>query len=339
MSNKLILGDNLEVLKAMDSEIIDLCYIDPPFGTQRNWGEFDDKWKNLEEYINWLKVRVKEIHRVLKPTGSFYLHCDWHANCEIKCFILDEIFGRKNFKNEIIWKRTNGHNDALKKLGTVTDVIFLYAKSKIFTFNPQYNPLDPNYVKKFYRYMDNCGIFRRETINDTNSSAAKYRLTDICKPDSKGYRYEYKGYSCPKNGWNCPISTMEKYDANGELYFPKEKSGRICRKKYLKDSKGKIISNLWDDIKNVQAFSKENANYITQKPEKLLGRIIKASSNPGDTVLDAFCGSGTTCSVAAKLERNFIGIDCGEKAIEIAQNRLKNNGFNDFEVTNYAINP
>jgi DNA modification methylase len=321
--NKLFCGDALEILPQIPAETVDLCYIDPPYNTGRDFGDFNDKWKKMEDYIEWQKARVQEIWRVLKPTGSIYLLCDYHANAYIKIYVLDKIFGEKNFRNEIIWKRSIGHNDARKKLGTITDVIFLYTKSKNFTFNPQFKPLDPDYVNKFYRYSDDDRLCQKQTSANTNFAVAKYKLAGLSYPDRNGYKYEYKGYSCPENGWRCPISTMERYEKNGELVFPKKKSGRIYRKYFLRDSKGKRISNLWDDIPNVGGSAKERTGYMTQKPEKLLERIIKLSSNEGDIILDCFCGSGTTCAVANKLGRKFIGIDVNPNAIEISKKRLE----------------
>lgn len=342
--NKLILGDCLEVLKTVDNETVDLIYIDPPFFSNRTyeviWGDkgevrsFEDRFSGgIEHYIAWLKERIQEMHRILKPTGSIFVHCDWHANAYIRVHILDKIFGYENFRGEIIWQRHNAHNDAKKKLAVLKDTIWYYTKSETCTYHPIYTQLTESYKANFYKYKDEKGI---------------YRLGDLSKPDNKGYRYEYKGYSHPENGWRCPLETMQKLDADGLLYFPKNKSGRIALKRYLDDSNGSLLGDvwadkdlqamteeefnltfnqeelgdLWEDIQNIQGASSERIGYPTQKPEKLLDRIIKMASNEGDTVLDCFVGGGTTIAVADKLNRHWIGIDQSVQAIKLTEFRL-----------------
>ena len=342
--NKLILGDCLEVLKKIDSETIDLIYIDPPFFSNRTyeviWGDkgevrsFEDRFSGgIEHYIGWLKERIQELHRILKPTGSIFVHCDYHANAEIKISIMNKTFGANNFLGEIAWQRHNSHNDAKKKLAVLKDTIWYYSKSENSTYNPIYTELSESYKANFYKYRDEKGI---------------YRLGDLSKPDNKGYRYEYKGYSFPANGWRCPLETMEKLDAEGLLYFPKIKTGRIAVKRYLDASKGNLLGDmwtdkdlqdmtieefnltfnreemgdLWEDIQNIQGASKEKIGYPTQKPEKLLERIIKMASNENDVILDCFMGGGTTIAVADKLNRNWIGIDQSVNAVKVTEFRL-----------------
>ena len=316
--NQLILGDCLEVMRKMESESIDLIYLDPPFFSNRNyeviWGDkgeirsFEDRWSGgIDHYINWLKERVIEMYRLLKPTGSIYLHCDWHANSHIRVFILEKIFGENNFRGEIIWQRHNAHNDAKKKLAVLSDTIWYYTKSDKFIYNPVFGEYSEKYLKDFYKYEDDNG---------------KYRLSDLSKPDNKGYRYEYKGYSYPLNGWRCPIEKMEEWDKLGLIFFPKNKTGRLALKRYLNEETGSLMGNVWTDINNVQG--KARIGYPTQKPEKLLERIIKASSNEGDIVLDPFVGGGTTVVVADKLGRNWIGIDQSVQAIKVSEMRLNN---------------
>jgi DNA modification methylase len=250
IKNKLICGDNLQELKVMDNESVDLIYIDPPFFTGRNYKngiyEFKDKWAGgLTYYIDWLKQRVVELHRILKSTGSFYLHCDWHANTYIK-IMLDKIFGEENFQNEIIWFYKTG-GVAKDRFARKHDTIYFYTKSNKYTFNPQ--------KEKSYLYH-------------------KYGFKNIeIKQDELGY---YR-----------------------EVY---------CR-------------DVWD-ISALRGIQLEKMGYPTQKPEALLERIIKASSNEGDVVLDAFCGSGTALVVAQKLNRYWIGIDISPSAITLAKKRL-----------------
>ena len=316
--NQLILGDNLEIMQKMDSESIDLIYLDPPFFSNRNyeviWGDkgevrsFEDRWSGgIDHYISWLKERVQEMHRLLKPTGSIYLHCDWHANSYIRVFILDKVFGENNFRGEIIWQRTNAHNDAKKKLAVLTDTIWYYSKSDKFNYFPIYGAYGEKYLNDFYKFEDEKG---------------KYSLGDLTNTKPGPYNYEYKGFLPNQNGWRCPIETMIKWDNEGLIYFPKKQDQRLRLKRYLKEE-GTLLGNIWTDIGNVQGSAR--IGYPTQKPEKLLERIILASSNEGDIVFDPFVGGGTTIVVADKLNRNWIGIDQSVQAVKVTEMRLNNN--------------
>ncbi|GHU90699.1 hypothetical protein FACS189476_11000 [Spirochaetia bacterium] len=320
--NKLILGDNLEILKSIDADTIDLIYLDPPFFSNRNyeviWGDageirsFQDRWSGgMDHYIGWLKERVEEMHRILKPTGSIFLHCDWHANTYIRNDILDKIFSMDNFKGEIIWQRTNIHNDAKKKLAVVSDTIWYYTKSNKYCYNPIYSELSEKYINDFYKYNDNDG-------------KGPYQLDNMASPNPRpNLMYDYKGYSYPPKGWRFSKETMEELDKEGRLYFPANKNDRIRKKRYLSETKGTIISNVWTDIQNVQGSSSEIIGYPTQKPEALLERIIKMASNEADIVLDPFMGGGTTIAVAEKLSRQWIGIDQSAMAVKVTELRLQ----------------
>jgi DNA modification methylase len=317
--NSLILGDNLEMLKRVDSESVDLIYLDPPFFSNRNyeviWGDageirsFQDRWLGgIPHYIDWLKERVREMHRILKPTGSIFLHCDWHAQAQIKYLILDSVFGEPNFRNMIVWQRTNTHNDAKKKLANVCDVLFYYTKSDKYAYKPQYTAYDESYLSKFYKHYDNKG---------------RYRISDLSSPNPRpNLTYEYKGYKPPEKGWAVSRERMEQMDKEDMLVFPKKMEGRIQRKKYLDEDKGVLVGDLWADIQNVQPFSSEKIGYPTQKPEKLLERIIEMASNEGDIVLDPFVGGGTTVAVADRLKRRWLGIDQSVQAIKVTEMRL-----------------
>jgi DNA modification methylase len=315
--NSLILGDNLEVLKRLNRESVDLIYLDPPFFSNRNyeviWGDageirsFQDQWSGgISHYIDWLKDRVREMHRILKPTGSIFLHCDWHANAYIRVEIMDKWFGYDQFRGEITWQRTNAHNDAKKKLAVLTDTIWYYSKSKDAIYNPVYTALDKDYVAKFYKHEDEKG---------------KYSLGDLTNTKPGNYNYVYKGYAPNENGWRCPIETMEKWEQEGLIYFPSSTNQRLRIKRYLDNSKGIAIGNLWNDVQNVQA-GKERIGYPTQKPEKLLERIIEMASNEGDVILDPFVGGGTTVAVADRLKRQWIGIDQSVQAVKVTEMRL-----------------
>jgi DNA modification methylase len=313
--NRLILGDNLEILKTIESETIDLIYLDPPFFSNRNyeviWGDegevrsFQDRWAGgIEHYIAWLKERVMEMHRILKPTGSIFLHCDWHANAYIRVSILDRIFGENNFKNEIIWKRTGAHSDS-GRFGMNADSIFYYTKSNKYTFNQQYQDYTEEYKKRF-REDKNRRLFIDDNLSAKSLSGG-------------GYQYEYKGVL---NLWRCPIETMVQYDKEDKLYFTS--NGGIRLKRYLNELQGLPCQTVWTDINPVNSQAKEKIGYPTQKPEALLQRIIECASYEGDTILDPFVGGGTSVAVADKLGRNWIGIDQSVAAIKVSDLRLKN---------------
>lgn len=315
-TNTIYCGDNLVMLKDIPSNSIDLIYIDPPFNSNRNyeifWGDsqetrrFEDRFGDAEAYIDYMKPRVQELHRVLKETGSFYYHCDWHASHYVKVMI-DRIFGFKYFQNEVIWQRTNTHNDATKRMPNISDSIFYYTKSENYTYHSIYVKYDDEYLNKFYKHKDENGI---------------YTLDNLANPKAGGYHYEYKNYLPPDNGWRCPVKTMEKWEKENLIYFPKEKTQRLRFKRYLDKSKGVMLGNIWTDIQNVQGASLERLGYPTQKPVALLERIINASCNKGDTVLDAFCGCGTTLIAAEKLKRKWIGIDISPTSCRVMSQRL-----------------
>ncbi|MEZ5195254.1 MAG: DNA methyltransferase [Bacteroidales bacterium] len=315
--NKLILGDNLEILKNFDSEIIDLIYLDPPFFSNRNyeviWGDegevrsFQDRWSGgIDHYIAWLKDRVEQLHRILKPTGSIFLHCDWHADAYIRVEILDQIFGTPNFRNEIIWKRTNAKGLAFTRLAQNHDTIFLYSKSSNFTFNPVYKPHDLDYTDKFYKHIDeNTGrVFALDNLLNPNK-------------DRPNLDYEFLGI---RRVWRWTKERMQKAYEDG-LIFQSSPTSVPRLKRYLDEQEGTPIDDIWIDINNVQS-SKEKIGYPTQKPEALMQRIIEMASNEGDLVLDPFVGGGTTVAVADKLSRNWIGIDQSVQAVKVTEFRL-----------------
>jgi DNA modification methylase len=314
-----------------------LIYLDPPFFSNKKYeviwhdaGEirsFEDRWAGgIDHYIAWLKERVEQMYRVLKKTGSIFLHCDWHANAYIRVDILDRIFGQKNLRGEIIWQRTNAHSDAKNKLAVLKDTIWYYSKSARMTYNPAYVALTEKYVGEFYKYDDGDG-------------KGLYRLGDLTNTRLGGYDYEYKGYKPNKNGWRCPIETMRKWDKEGLIYFKKEKSGRLCIKRYLSNSKGTLLGDVWTDITNVQGNSKERIGYPTQKPEALLERIIKCASNEGDIILDPFMGGGTTLAVAERLGRRFIGIDQSAVAVRVTEERLLKQNRRFEVIIEQSLNP
>lgn len=356
----LFFGDNLDILrKEIKDESIDLIYLDPPFNSKRDYNllfktpkghdsdaqitAFDDTWhwgeqaerefsellhlpntdisemiqslrrflkeSDMMAYLVMMANRLVELHRVLKPTGSLYLHCDPTASHYLK-IVLDTIFGTDNFVNEIVWKRRQGMHNSSRRFGVATDSIFLYAKSGQFTFNKQFGDHDPKYLEKHFRYQEADG--RRYTIADLSNPA-----------DRPNLKYSYKGYPPPAKGWAVSLEKMKELDEQGKLYFPPDPKGHIRRKRYLDDMEGQPISSLWDDIFPINSQAQERLGYPTQKPLALLERIIQASSNEGEIVLDPFCGCGTAVHAAQVLKREWIGIDITHLAISLIEKRMK----------------
>lgn len=358
-SRQLYYGDNLKVLRdSVASGSADLIYLDPPFNSQVDYnvifrdqqGEqsgaqilaFTDTWKwgpddeqllmemmerhgelarflsdtvtrlgrnDLSAYLVMMAARLVELRRVLKPTGSLYLHCDPTASHYLKT-ILDVIFGPQHFRNEIIWQRTNVHSDS-KTWSRVSDVILFYTASDKFTWNPQYADHDPKYVTTKYRYDDKDG-------------RGLYRLDNMTSPSPRpNMMYEWQGHAYPPNGWRYALETMQRLHDEGRVWYPADKGKRPQLKRYLKESQGVLLGNIWTDIPPLNSQAQERLGYPTQKPLALLERIISASSNPGDVVLDPFCGCGTTVCAAEKLERHWIGIDVTHLSIGLIKARLK----------------
>jgi len=262
----------------------------------------------LLAYLVMMGPRLAELHRVLKRTGSIYLHCDPTASHYLKV-LMDAIFGPASFVNEIVWERTNVHNDARRKFPDVADTILFYGKSNLRTFHTQFAAYSDDYVNKFYQATDENG--RRYTTRDLRSPHPRPNLT-----------YDYKGYKPHPNGWSISLNKMEEYDRRGLLIFPKSSEGRIRLKRYLDEMPGVPASCIWHDIKPIQAQAAERLGYPTQKPEALLERIIKASSNEGDIVLDPFCGCGTAIIAAQRFGRRWLGIDITQAAIVTIKARL-----------------
>jgi len=357
--NTLFYGDNLDIMRQyIADDSVDLIYLDPPFNSSRNYnvlykdesGEesqsqilaFEDTWHwskdttepeflalqkqgdNLSEllttlvrvmgrnqmtaYLVMMSNRLQELRRVLKPTGSLYLHCDPTASHYLK-MILDMIFGAGNFRNEVVWQRTATKGDARVKFGAVHDIILYYSKTDKYQFNSVYLEQDENYLSRF-RHND-------------NDDKGYYRLAPLDSPNPRpNLTYEYKGYKPPAKGWRVSRELMEQLDREGRLFFPKDINGRISRKHYLNEQDGRKASDVWIDISPLQASAAERLGYPTQKPVALLERIIQASSNPGDIVLDPFCGCGTAVHAAQKLNRIWAGIDITPLATTLIKSRL-----------------
>ncbi len=343
-------GDCLDQLAGLPNHCVDLIYIDPPFNSNRNyevfWGEtkekrsFEDRHASTQAYIEFMRPRCVQLARVLKETGSFYYHCDWHASHYVKV-MLDQIFGENNFLNEIVWKRADSHNDATKQFPVISDSLFFYSGSNAYTFNPQRTKYAAATLRQWYVWLElPDGSTRRMTKDEiANQSippgARRFNTADLSAPAGGGMAainkttgkpngwYVYKGYQPPERGWRHSPETMKENDDKGLLLFPKDKDGRIMFKRYLDEQNGPVLGNVWDDIDQLRANDAERLGYPTQKPLALLERIVKASSDPGAIVLDAFCGCGTALVAAEKLKRQWIGIDISPTSCRVMANRLR----------------
>jgi DNA modification methylase len=354
--NRLYYGDNLPVLRGhVADESVDLVYLDPPFNSKQDYNAFfeeksgtkaaaqikafGDTWTWDEEaarifeetveaqaggrvsdalrafraflgtsdmmaYLAMMAPRLVELRRVMKPTASLYLHCDPTASHYLK-MLMDAIFGPENYRNEIIWKRTSGHSDSTR-FGNVHDTIMFFVKSDKAVWNDTFQPYEEAYVEQYYRYSDPDG--RKFMSGDLGAAGLS----------GGGYDYEWKGV---RRIWRCPETTMAALDAAGKVFYTKNGIPRM--KRYLDEAKGMPTQDVWTDIEALRSWHRERLGYPTQKPIALLERIVSASSNPGDTVLDPFCGCGTTIDAAQKLGRQWIGIDITHLAIGLIKKRLR----------------
>jgi len=332
-TNKLIWGDNKLILSSLKNgplrkEIeeqggIKLIYIDPPFDVGDDFtmkievGEnneeftkeanileelaYRDTWgKGDDSYIAMIYERLSLMRDLLADDGTIYVHCDWRVNSYIR-IILDEIFGREYYLTEIVWKRTSAHSQT-KDIGKIKDYILRYSKSKKWIYNKQFTQYSKKYVESHYTRIDDDG--------------RRFRTDNLIAPGS-GYRYEWRGVT--KN-WRCPQHSMEKLEAEGRIIYTSK--GTAEYKRYLDEMPGVPLQDLWTDIYPVNSQALEDLGYPTQKPESLIERIVKSSSNEGDIVADFFCGSGTTLAVAEKLGRKWIGTDLGKFGIHTSRKRL-----------------
>jgi DNA modification methylase len=345
---------------------VDLCYIDPPFNSKRNYNQiygkvgaedraqaqaFIDTWMwdttaeqglseildnekcrfasetiqliegfrnilnkgSLFAYLVSMTLRITEIHRVLKLTGSFYLHCDMTASHYLK-ILMDAVFGPKNFRTEIIWKRSSAHSDTKqgrKQYGRVHDILLFYTKSeRDWTWHTIYTPYDHDYIEQHYSKTES-NTERR--FKDTDLTAAKPGGDTL---------YEWKGHKPPQGRfWAYSQKNMQKFEQEDRLYYTSKGFPRL--KQYLDEMPGLPLQDIWVDIPPINSQAEERIGYPTQKPQALLERIINASSNEGDVILDAFCGCGTTVAVAQELKRQWIGIDITYQSISLILKRFE----------------
>jgi len=372
--NTLFYGDNLPILRDhIPDESIDLIYLDPPFNSNRSYnvlfkderGEeaeaqiaaFDDTWhwnaaaqrtyqdlvqnaptrvvqmigalhdfigtNQMMAYLTMMAARLVELHRVLKPTGSLYLHCDPTASHYLK-IVMDTIFGPGSYRNEITWKRSSAHSDVKqgrKAYGNITDFLLYYTKGDTYSFNPQFVEYEEEYIRKTYNNVDPDG--------------RRWKSSDMTGPGgaAKGNpSYEFMGVT---RYWRFSKENMERLLAEGRIH--QSAPGAVPRMKhYLDEMQGVSLQNIWDDISPIGAQAAERMGYPTQKPLALLERIIQASSNEGDVVLDPFCGCGTAVAAAHKLNRRWIGIDITHLSISLMKYRLKDM-FGLVEKKDYAV--
>ena len=358
--NRLYFGDNLSILREHVADAsVDLIYLDPPFNSNATYNvlfrersgdesaaqitAFDDTWhwsleserayqdvithgpakvgqllaamraflgqNDMMAYLTMMAQRTIELHRVLKPTGSIYLHCDPTASHYLK-LLLDAVFGNRNFRNEIVWKRYGAHNDVGQgstRFGRVHDTILLYGKSESVVWNQGFVPLDDSYIQTTYRFIE-------------EETGRRFTTTPLTGPGGaeKGNPvYEWNGHT---RAWRYSRETMQQLDAEGRLYY--SRTGYPRRKLFLEESRGVPVQDMWYDINSLSGSNAERLGYPTQKPEALLERIINASSNEGDVVLDPFCGCGTAVAAAERLNRQWIGIDVTHLAISLIRHRL-----------------
>ena len=350
-------GDNLYVLRGLDADTIDLIYLDPPFNSNRTFeapteseaagAAFKDSWtpndldnawhgelaekapnlyhaisttefthgQSMKAYLIMMGIRMLEMYRILKPTGTIYLHCDDNASHYLK-MMMDGIFGRDNFRNEIVWQRAVTSKGNLKKgLARDSDLILRYVKSNDFVWNSDavtipydMEALDEKTKRQYYYVEPGTG----RLVSHTSITAQTQ------DPDSH-LTYEVMGVT---RTWRWAESRMLKEIEAGHVV--QTRPGNVPRyKRYLDEQKGKTLNNIWVDIPNLTARNKERIGYPTQKPIALLERITRASSNPGDMVLDPFCGCATTCIAAERLQRHWIGIDLSPKSFRLAKLRLE----------------
>jgi DNA modification methylase len=314
--------DNLTALRRIPTESVDLIYLDPPFFSSRVyeviWGDeaelrsFEDRWDGgIMHYISWMRDRVRQLQRILKQTGTLYLHCDPHASHYLKV-MLDDIFGAANFRNEVIWKRTGSKGLMTTRLANNHDTILVYSKSGSPSWNADslFEPYD----------LDNLDPKTDAKYSQRDFDGRRYELKDLTNPnrDRPNLTYEFLGVT---RVWRWTRQRMEAaYNAGMVVQTA---PGRVPRvKRYLDEQRGKPLGDTWTDIAPLNSQARERLGYPTQKPEALLRRIIEASSNPGEIVLDPFCGCGTTISVAQQTGRRWIGIDVSLTAIEIITARF-----------------
>ncbi len=363
-------GDNLDILRGMNSECVDLVYLDPPFNSNRNYealvgskaagAAFKDTWtlsdldvawmgliadeqpaianllhtaslthgKGMQSYLTMMAVRLMEMRRVLKDTGSTYLHCDDTASHYLK-MLMDAVFGAENFRNMLVWHRTRGKGLNPTRYVRNCDHILFYGNGERPIWNQQYEPYEEGYGDNWRK--DVLGAWEPENLSGGRAGGpeAYEPFNGVSPPSGRAWAPPTRTKFPPEAQAKLPddyetlnqLQKCEALDVAGLIHWPK--NGRPRYKKYLSTLKGRYASNFIADIPPIHAHAKERVGYPTQKPLALLEHIIKASSNEGDVVLDPFCGCATACVAADKLGRKWVGIDISEKAVELVNDRLR----------------
>ena len=339
-SNKLIWGDNKLILSSLkagalrqqieDAGGLKLIYIDPPFDVGADFsmdveigGEtfhkeanlleqiaYRDTWgRGADSFIAMIYERLILMRDLMTDDGSLFVHCDYRVNSFLR-LAMDEIFGRENFVNEIVWRRKGGAAlGDMRRLSAATDTLYWYGKSDKYRLADVYVEAPAEYIGEQFRYAD--------------SNGRRYMVTVMRSPSPRpNLKYDYKGYKTPPNGWSVPLETMKRLDTEGRLHFPDSKDKQVYKKIYLDEYQGQKANNLWADISTLKGNNGEILGYPTQKPEALLERIVSATTVEDDLVADFFCGSGTTAAVAEKLGRKWIATDLGKFGIHTTRKRL-----------------
>ena len=371
--NQLYYGDNLDVLsRHVADESVDLVYLDPPFNSNANYNvlfaerdgtqaaaqikAFEDTWRwdegaaraytdvveaggrvsqamqafrtflgesDMLAYLSMMAPRLVELRRVLKATGSLYLHCDQTASHYLK-MLMDAVFGPTNFRGEVTWKRTNVHSDS-RNWSNISDILLYYVRDgrTTVTWNPIHLKHSEEHIASKYQ---------------ADANGRLYTLSDMTSPHPRpNMMYDWKGHKSPTMGWRYSKTTMQRLDDEGRVWYPDDKGKRPRLKRFLDEMPGTLVTNIWTDIFPINSQAQERLGYPTQKPEALLERILSASSNEGDVVLDPFCGCGTTIAAAQALGRQWIGIDVTNLAITLIRHRLKDAYGDDIEQTYQVI--
>lgn len=358
--NRLFYGDNLDVLRRyVEDESVDLVYLDPPFNSDQDFNvlfaehdgtraaaqikAFEDTWgwdeaaerafvetvetggrlsvtmqalrtvlgaSDMMAYLAMMAPRLVELRRVLRATGSLYLHCDPTASHYLK-LVLDAVFGPENYLNEIIWKRTSAHSSA-KRYGPVHDVLLFYGRSEEYQWHRQFQPYDQAYLDTFFDQTDDDG--RRWKRTDLTGAGIRHGET--------GKSWHGINVTAKNRHWARPPRELDELDEAGRIHWPAKEGGMPRLKQYPEDLPGVPLQDVWTDLRPLHNLAAERLGYPTQKPESLLERIIASSTGPGEVVLDAFCGCGTTIGAAEKLGRRWIGIDITHLAINLIRHRL-----------------
>lgn len=312
--NLVIKGNNLLALSSilrMYEGKIKCIYIDPPYNTGSDGFKYNDSF-NHSSWLLFMKNRLQMAYKLLRYDGSIFVQCDDFEDSYLKV-LMDEIFGRDNYRNKITWKRRGGSANPKNRMNNVTDYILWYSKTEQMDYTPIFSLND----EKTQQYIQERFIYEDET-------GRRYMKSPIQSPNPRpNLMYEYKGYRVPPKGWSISKDVMEKWDAEGRLCFPEDKSQNINRKVYLDEYKGQPVSSLWTDIYVINPMSKEAIDFTGQKPEALIKRILEMCTHEGDIVLDFFLGTGTSAVTAMKMNRRFIGIEQMDYVKDITVERLK----------------